>query len=286
MTLTPVADTTLIETTPTNSLGAVEFFNAGTTQNYTRNRGLVRFDVAGAVPAGSRILGARLQIEVTRRPRDGFDTAFFGLHRMKVSWGEGTAPLEFPDTSPGLGGPALAGDATWTHRFWGTELTWTEPGGKEAVDYEGNPSSDAIIYGLDDSPYVFESRPALVKDVQLWLDSPAANFGWMIRPSNEGSNFTARRMGSRESSTPPLLLLEYSPPAAGPGLAFTRDDSGGFTVEFLAEAGTAYRLEESDSVAESHWTTVQTYPAAPGGSTRSFRVAPQHAGRFYRLATP
>lgn len=286
VTLPPVADTTLVETTPTNSLGAVEFFNAGTTQNYTRNRGLVRFEVAGNVPAGSRILGARVQIEVTRRPRDGFDTAFFGLHRMKVSWGEGAASLQFPDTSPGLGGPALPGDATWTHRFWGTELTWAEPGGKEAVDYEAKPGSDAIIYGLEDSPYVFESRPALVKDVQLWLDSPADNFGWMIRPSNEGSNFTARRIGSRESSSPPLLLIEYTPPAATPELGIVRSDSGGFTVSFQAEAGVAYRLEESDATLEGRWTTVQSYPATPGGSSRSFHVAPQNAGRFYRLATP
>ena len=270
-------------TAPTVSLAGSA---SGTTQNFTRNRGLVRFDVAGNVPAGSRILSARVQIEVTRRPRDGFDTAFFGLHRMKGSWGEGTASLQFPDTSPGLGGPALAGDATWTHRFWGTELTWAEPGGKEAVDFESKPSSDAIIYGLEDSPYVFESRPALVKDVQLWLDSPAANFGWMIKPSNEGSNFTARRISSRESSSPPLLFIEYTPPPTAPEVAITRNDSGGFTLSFQAEAGIAYRLEESDATLGDRWTTVQRYPAMPGGSIRNFRVAPQNAGRFYRLATP
>jgi len=45
--LTSVADTTLIETAPDYNLGGALIVNAGTTQNFTRNRGLFRFDPTG-----------------------------------------------------------------------------------------------------------------------------------------------------------------------------------------------------------------------------------------------
>ncbi len=51
VTLFPVADATLIELWPSNSMGAGSFINSGTTQNGNSNRALIKFDVAAAVPA-------------------------------------------------------------------------------------------------------------------------------------------------------------------------------------------------------------------------------------------
>src|SRR5262245_47621192 len=75
--LLPVADATLFEVKPTNSLGGATWFSSGTTQNFTKNRGLVRFDVAGSIPRGSRILGATITVKVMQVPRDGYASAFF-----------------------------------------------------------------------------------------------------------------------------------------------------------------------------------------------------------------
>src|SRR5437588_12887492 len=82
--ITFVADTTLSENWPSNNFGGMTFANAGTTQNFTRNRALFKFDVAASVPAGSKIKSASLVLEVVGKPQDGYNFADFGLHRMLV----------------------------------------------------------------------------------------------------------------------------------------------------------------------------------------------------------
>ena len=72
ITLFPVADTTLISTVPDNNNGGQPFFNAGITQNGTTNHGVLRFDLAGQIPPGAKILSADLVVEVTRQPKDGY----------------------------------------------------------------------------------------------------------------------------------------------------------------------------------------------------------------------
>jgi hypothetical protein len=53
----------------------------------------------------------------------------------------------------------------------------------------------------------------MVADVQGWLKGPSSNFGWIIL-GDEGSSRTAKRFGSRESSSAgerPSLIVEYVP---------------------------------------------------------------------------
>src|SRR2546427_6017298 len=93
VTLHPVADTTLYETTPNNNLGANTDFIAGTTagnagQPY-RNRALLRFDVSGQIPTGAAITSATLTLLVVKTPSVPANSAF-NLHRLLVSWGEGS----------------------------------------------------------------------------------------------------------------------------------------------------------------------------------------------------
>jgi len=204
--LSPIADATLFQVSPSNSAGGDGFFLAGTTQNRTVNRALLQFDVASAVPAGSQITAVGLQLEVTRQPSDGFEASTFGLHRMLRSWGEGgTVVTENPG---GLGAPASPGDATWTHRF-AFDTPWFMPGGAAGTDFAANFSSSTLIYGVD--VYNFEGTLDMLADVQSWLDSTNSNFGWMLKSQSEELPFTARRFASREdpNGAGPLLFIEY-----------------------------------------------------------------------------
>lgn len=54
--------------------------------------------------------------------------------------------------------------------------------------------------------------------MQSWLDTPASNFGWILR-ADESSPGTARRIDSREANalTRPTLMITYTEaPAAVP----------------------------------------------------------------------
>jgi hypothetical protein len=205
--INPAADATLYQVTPLNSSGGWESFIAGTTQNGTLNRALLRFDLASVVPAGSIINEVTLNIDVTRRPGCGFETSQFGLHRMLQSWGEGTTvPLDNPG---GMGAPADIGDATWNYRF-AFSNPWSVPGGAADVDYVADFSSAVPVADID--LYQFEGTPVMVSDVQYWLDHPEANFGWMLKQESEELTFTARRFASRENpSGGPLLIIDFTP---------------------------------------------------------------------------
>ena len=207
--LRSVADTTLIQTQPDNNNGGQAFANAGTSQNYTLTRGLFRFD-ASSIPANAVVNSVSLTLEVVRQPRDGFNPSLFGLHRMMVSWGEGTK-TQVDENNPGLGEPASAGEATWNARFFGSQL-WASPGGAPGIDFAAGSSTVMNVYGTGDSPYTFPSEDALVGDVQYWLAHPDANFGWMLKAENEDDNFTARRFASREDPNDfgPVLQVDYT----------------------------------------------------------------------------
>lgn len=204
-----VADTTLIEPQPDHNNGGQEFLNAGITQNYTRMHGLMRFDLS-ALPANAVIENVTLTLEVVGQPRDGFNAGVFGLYRMLKPWGEGNKVAQ-DDLSPGLGAPATAGEATWNDRFALMGQPWGAPGGAAGIDYVADVSSTLTVYGLGDSPYNFPSETTLIEDVQLWVDNPSANHGWMLKALSEEENFTARRFATRESGDfGPYLQIEYS----------------------------------------------------------------------------
>ncbi len=205
-------DTTLSQSWPDNNLGGLSFANSGTTQNFTTNRALIRFNVAEVVPAGSQITSAELVWEVTREPGDGYNSSTFGIHRLLRDWGEGDNVSAPGGLNPGSGSPADPGEANWTHRFAGTPETWGAPGGLSGLDYAIQASASATIYGIGQSPYSFGSTPGTVADAQVWLDNPSANFGWMLISQSEQLDFTARRFGSGEDPVnAPYLLLNYLP---------------------------------------------------------------------------
>lgn len=278
--LPPVADTTLIEVAPNNNLGGQLFANAGTTQNFTKNRALFRFDVPESVPPGATITSASVAFEVTKQPVDGYAPANFALYRVLRPWGEGVQTAA-QGASPGLGAPATLNEATWDHRFALTTNTWAAPGGAADIDYAGTPSSTTSVYGVGDSPYVFPAESALVADVQYWLDHPQSNFGWMLICQTESENFTARRFGSRENTNKsPFLTIQFIPPLRIDAAQRTNDD---FRILFTAAPGLTYTVEFQDSLAGGPWSPLTNFPPASIATNRIAADLIAQPRRFYRL---
>jgi hypothetical protein len=51
----------------------------------------------------------------------------------------------------------------------------------------------------------------MISDLQMWLNTPAANDGWLLL-GNETTSFTAKRFDTRENAdlnTRPLLVVTY-----------------------------------------------------------------------------
>lgn len=206
VTIAPVQDNTLIEDLQgTLSNGAGSHFFAGLSGVPQIHRGLLQFDVAAAVPAGSTITSVALTLYMSRSNAGNLTVT---LHRALASWGEGTSNSDGAGGGGGgAGAPATATDATWIHRFYNT-TPWTSAGG----DFSGTTSASASIG--DVGTYTWTSTPQLVADVQGWLDTPAMNCGWLVQ-GDESQAGTAKRFETREtadSSQRPALSITYTLP--------------------------------------------------------------------------
>jgi hypothetical protein len=226
--LPAVADTSLFETNPDFNLGGTTLL-AGTNQRYSRSRALFQFDLT-ALPAGAVVTGAEVSLYVTRRPdpdqHGGPSDSDFSLHRLFVSWGEGTG-------SNATGSAALPGDATWNDRHYGS-TAWATPGGLIGVDYAETASATTAIG--DVGAYLWQSTPDLVADVKAWQTNPLANFGFILVSQGEATLGSGRRFGANEQPggliPPAQLIITYTvvpePSAASvfliglAGLAFLR----------------------------------------------------------------
>jgi hypothetical protein len=197
LTLTPVADTTLQSAYAGNNFGADSSFQAGTRRYDGVTRGLLRFDIARAVPVGATINSVSLTLTVTRTP-DGGAGSVFDLHRVLEGWGEGN--------NSGRGGmTADFGEANWDYRF-APGTRWDSPGGT----FLTTASASRLIGG--DGSYTFSSTSALVSDVQVWLNDTTRNFGWELMSESENVHTTIRRFGSRDAgAAAPLLSISYTP---------------------------------------------------------------------------
>ncbi len=202
--LTPVKDNTLIENAQGGlSNGAGMYLFAGKTSGNSTRRALLKFDIAGSVPAGATITRASLTLTMSRTIGGEVPIS---LHRVLADWGEGTSDA---GAEEGKGAPATAGDATWVHTFFDTG-NWAAPGG----DFAPEASATAPV-GANGS-YTWES-PQLAVDVENWLADPGSDFGWVLI-GGESAASTAKRFASREhpeEATRPALTLSYDATAVG-----------------------------------------------------------------------
>jgi hypothetical protein len=197
--ITPSKDNTLYEYDPAegdHSNGAGLHFFAGENAMGELRRGVLAFNVAGTIPAGSTITAVTLTMNMSMTPA-GPETV--ELHKLLSDWGEGTSHAP---QGEGDGAPATPNDATWRHRFFDT-IFWTTEGGDFSVTVSASQSVGST------GPYTWSSTQ-MVADVQSWVDDPATEFGWLVL-GNETTIATAKRFDTRESASPPMLTIQYIP---------------------------------------------------------------------------
>jgi hypothetical protein len=292
------ADTTLMENYPTNNLGGEQYFNAGSIQNpsgtnaafpYPRNRGLIKFDVAGSLPPGSLVTSVSLVLDVVLVPIDNPNSsAAYAIHRVFRDWGEGvqTNRVTPPQFSPvGLGYPAAPNEATWFHRFAHTTNTWASPGGAAGIDYATNASAVRVILGPAFAPFYVNSTSNLVADVQFWLDHPERNFGWMVKALDETEGWTARRFMARESvgNLYPAISVDFIPP---PVLRNFQKTNNLFLFSFTAEEGQSYRAQYTESLDPVFWHPLTNIPAPPFRTEVVVSDQLLSTTRYYRVVAP
>lgn len=270
--LKPVADTSLFEQEPANNLGATLDIPAGTTNKGKRNRLLLRFDIAGAIPSGAIINSAALTLTVTAS--GGVDSTF-SLHRVLQPWGEGAK-------SGNTGAAATALEATWIARFAPSQM-WSAPGGTADQDFASTASASLPMGGP--GVYSFGSSAGLVADIDFWLRDASHNDGWVLISGAEATAATAKRIASRENgSLAPLLVVDYSPPPPAPRIDAITRVADEVRIHFAGEAGKLYAVEYKQTFSDELWSTL-TQVASKFFPTNfvvpdSGPLSPQ---RFYRV---
>jgi len=208
--LSPTRDATIYE--PFNSNGGGQYLFSGTSLSMLKRRTLITFGVAQSIPEGSTITSVALTLFVSRAQ---LVASMVSLHPLFVNWGEGPSVATFAE---GNGTTTVTGDSSWEHRIFLPFLpfSWTNPGADG--DYAAASASLAVPAQLVNEigfPGFFQtwSSSAMADDVQLWLDDPSANFGWIVIGSNTVQS--AKRFNSRENidtGSRPSLLVTYEVP--------------------------------------------------------------------------
>jgi len=122
----------------------------------------------------------------------------YNLYTVREEWGEGSS------NGGGTGAPVVAPDATWNDAMFGPS-EWTTRGG----DYNLTALSSQT-FGTVTGNQTFNTTSEFVTTVQSWFDSPSTNYG-LILIGNESTSCNARRIGSKDIGTPPVLSITYTP---------------------------------------------------------------------------
>ncbi|MCY3001167.1 MAG: DNRLRE domain-containing protein [Planctomycetota bacterium] len=255
ITLVAARDNTIYSASPLLSNGAGQHLFAGVSvHTSSTRRGLLYFDIAGSVPAGSLITRADLRLHMSQTIAGPVDVR---LHRALADWGEGTS---MGSGGEGGGGAVTTGDATWTRRFH-PSTPWTTAGG----DFVASASASS---GVDsDGIYRWSSNATLVADVQSWLDASATNFGWFVVNADEATQPTAKRFDTRENSTPefrPRLTLEFIAPTCGTVTSYC--------VAIANSTGGAATLAASGSTSLAANSLSLQVASLPAGATHVFLI--------------
>lgn len=163
-------------------------------------RGIIAFDVAAAVPAGSTITSVQLKLYMSKT---NTGTKQFDLYRLTSDWSEGVTT-----GFSGQGGNSQPTDVTWIHTNYPNSF-WNTPGG----DFVNTISASQNVANL--AFYTWGSTPQMVADVQGWLDQPSTSFGWIVRGPEQTGQKSAKQFESRQSTQAmwkPALTITYSPP--------------------------------------------------------------------------
>ena len=208
-----VADNSMYQELPDNTNGGMKHIYVGASGRPGLRRALIRFDLEGLLPSDAVIQSVELRLVLNQTGNGSVDGEPHSLHRLLRDWGEGTvaAPGE-----GGLGAPAEPGDATWAWQMF-QMFRWAQPGGVfKALPSVTIPVNRVTVTRAD--PYVFSSE-GMIGDVEKWLETPGANFGWILIGDEPGNFRNARRFFSSENvQHRPRLTIEWTmPPNAAKG---------------------------------------------------------------------
>ena len=138
--LSPIKDNTLYQyfvADGDRSNGAGDRFFTGKTDQGRIRRGVLAFNVAASIPAGSTITSVTLSMNMSRTNLNTART--IEIHRLLADWGEG---ISNAGQQEGEGVAATTNDATWRHRFYST-LFWDVQGGDFSATVSASQSVGA-----------------------------------------------------------------------------------------------------------------------------------------------
>src|ERR687883_683812 len=84
-------DNTIFQSNVNNSLGAGQAIFAGASGQSSPRRGLIQFDIASSIPAGSTITGAQLTLFLNQVGSGSTISPTIRLYDVSGDWGEGSA---------------------------------------------------------------------------------------------------------------------------------------------------------------------------------------------------
>jgi hypothetical protein len=204
--LTSSKDNTIFQNSTTVTAGGqIGIFVGANNMSNPARRGLIQFDIAGALPTGVTIVDASLTL--TLEMANNATARQIGLYRLGTEWGEGAAGAG--TLSGGGSMPVADGDATWTEAKH-NQVNWTAGG-----DIAASPSATLSVAGnMVNTTYTWTSA-GLLSDVQNWYANPATNFGWDLVNADEGITQSVKVFYSREYTTNlafrPKLSITYVP---------------------------------------------------------------------------
>jgi spore coat protein A len=224
--LTPVMDNTIYggqkgggnpEDYTINTCGGGSIAFSGLTNDNFPRRAIVKFDLS-SIPAGSTINSVALSIQVDKTKDNQSRT--YSLAPLLIDWGEGMVDCAQAQGEGGRGAPANPGDATWLDAKY-QQVPWNTAGG----DFGAASATLNMAGGTGTRTWdsTVAGNSAMVTDVENWLATPGNNHGWIII-GDESAKASVRRFGTRESTSPPQLTIDYTPTSGTAACCFVNGD--------------------------------------------------------------
>ncbi len=207
-TVVATADTYVRKGAPNQNEGADAILRI---QASGRNRALLDFDgpaIASAL-AGEGLRQAHLELTISKTFDNWGPDRVLGVHRMLHDWSELGATWNCSvDTDTSNSSPDCGGPTAWS--MWKPDLP------DEQVAWNDPPSGTALIASGETGVVRFD----VTRDVACYLEGFTPFSGFLVKKEAEQQaghiEFT-----SRETATPPLLVLEHAP---GSGVVVTAAD--------------------------------------------------------------